>query len=549
MFRPPRGTTRRTRQVVSILIEEGLYTTMARMRVSSCASLRCRAHCTWQRWTGRSSSSRPWPEAVKQSFIRLGPTFVKIGQILSVRSDLIPAELAEALRSLQSEVPAAPFDEVRAVIESEVGKPLADAFTSFESEPIGAGSLAMVYRAELEDGTVVAVKVKRPGIEAGVREDLEILDWLAEQLERHVRESRPFRPFAIVEELKRYTLLELDFRNEAAVTAEVAEAFAERLDVVIPGIYHASQDLIIMDFIESFGIDDVEALAEHNIDGRALMRAGVEVVLAQMLEFGVFHGDPHPGNVRVTPTGRLVMLDFGIFGRLDEQLRRGCALMLWTLSRGDVQLTSFFLLRMATLEPDADVPGYRRAIEQRYRKWRGASLKEYSIAQLVYEEFSIGGQYGANLPAELLLLGKALVTIEGTAMALYPDMDLSEEIEPYLSQLRHKLFSVEHIREQVTRSLPMWWEVLERLPLAMAELVEQRITLPSSKALEVRESHASTRPLASIIGPAVLVLGGSYILGQRVGPMWQEVSVVGGVLVLLGLFIWLWAAIRGDLRR
>ena len=523
---------------------EGLQTTMARMRVARCASLRCRAHCTWQRWTGRYPSSRPWPEAVKQSLIRLGPAFVKIGQIMSVRSDLIPEELAQALHSLQSEVPAHPFDEVRALIESELDEPLDEAFKNFDPDPIGAGSLAMVYRAKLADGTSVAVKIKRPGIDEGVRQDLEILDWLAKQIERHLPESRSFRPSAVARELKRYTLLELDFRNEGAVTGEVAEAFSERSDVVIPRVHHASEHLMVMDFVESFALDDVEALAEHDIDGRQLVRTGVEVVLAQMFEAGLFHGDPHPGNVRVTPNGKLVMLDFGIFGRLDDTLRRGCALVLWTLSRGDVQLTSFFLLRMATLTPDADVRGFRRAIEQRYRQWRGASLNEYSIAQLAYEEFSLGGRHGVDLPAELILLGKALVTVEGAAMALYPDMDLSDEIGPYLSQVRKKLFTPGHLRDQAMRSVPMWWDVVDRLPLALAELVEQRMTT-SPKIREEPDTHVSTaRTLAATAGPAALVLGGSYVLGQRVAPVWHEVSVPGVVLLLLALIIWLWQAAR-----
>lgn len=541
MSRPPRGTTRRAEQVVSILMLQGLQTTMARMRVASCASWRCRVHCTWQRWTGGYPSSRPWPEAVKESLIRLGPAFVKIGQILSVRSDLIPDELARTLRSLQSEVPPQPFGEVRELLEAELDEPLSEAFAEFEEEPIGAGSLAMVYRAELPDGTPVAVKAKRPGIDQSVRQDLEILGWLAEQLERHLPESRTFRPTTVAEELKRYTLLELDFRNEASVTAELAAAFAERYDVVIPHVYHASEHLMVMDFVESFALDDVDALAEHDIDARQLVRTGVEAVLAQMFEAGLFHGDPHPGNVRVTPGGKLVMLDFGIYGRLDDTLRRGCALVLWTLSRGDVQLTSFFLLRMATLTPDADVRGFRRAIEQRYRQWRGASLREYSIAQLAYEEFSLGGRHGVDLPAELILLGKALVTVEGAALALFPDMDLSEEIGPYLNQLRGQLFTPSRLRDQAMRSVPMWWDVLDRMPLALAELVEQRMMDRPAKVEGASGEPASlVRGLVTTLVPAALVLGGSYVLGQGLAPRWQDVSIPGVFLVLSGVFGWLW---------
>lgn len=545
MSRPPRGTVRRAEQVVSTLMLEGFQTTMNRMRVARCASLRCRAHCSWRRWTGRGLTSRPWPEAVKRSLIRLGPTFIKIGQILSVRSDLIPAELADALHSLQSEVPPANFGEVRSVIEAELGRPLEEAFVDFEVEPIGAGSLAMVYRAVSTEGSDVAVKVKRPGIDEGVRQDLEILEWLAEQFALHLPESRAFRPTAVAEELKRYTLIELDFRNEAAVTSEVAAAFSEHEDVVIPRIHHASEHLIIMDFVKSFALDDVAQLAEHDIDGRQLVRSGVQVVLMQMFEAGLFHGDPHPGNVRVTPHGKLVMLDFGIFGRLDDSLRRGCALVLWTLSRGDVQLTSFFLLRMATLAPDADVVGFRRAIEQRYRKWQGASMQEYSIAQLAYEEFTLGGRHGVELPAELILLGKALVTIEGAGLSLFPEMDLSDEIGPYLTQVRNQLFTPQRLKEQAIRSMPMWWDVIDRLPLTLAEIAEQRITNTPRKADdEAPRPRLADGVVASLV-PAGLILGGSYTLAHRVGPHWQELSMPGAVLVLSGLLAWMWTTVRG----
>ncbi len=520
---------RRLQEVVTVFMMEGLNVPLARMRVSRCATWSCRMHCTWARWTGRRVSEHPWPVGVRRALVKLGPAFVKIGQILSVRSDLVPAALAEELHSLQADVPPLPGAEVLAAVERSLGQPLAEVFASIEEEPLAAGSVAQVHRAVLTDGTEVVVKCKRPGIDARVTEDLDILVWLAERLERHLPRARAYRPVAAARELRRYTLDELDFTKEAAVAREVGARFASWPRVRVPRIHAATRDVIIMEYIEGFAMDDVEALDAHGIDRDDLVRVGVEAVLAQIFQFGLFHADPHPGNLRVTPSGELVLLDFGIFGRLDKEMRRASTLLMWSLARGDQAMASRYLLRLATLEPDADVAAFRAAIEARYRAWHGSTVSEYGFARLLYDELSVGAHHGVIFPPDMVLLGKAMVTLEGVVMSISPEMDLSAEAQPFLDELRSELFGPERLREALYRSLPAWFELAEHLPLGLADLVDRTLT-----SEPVRPSPPAVAPKPALAGPT-LVLAGALLSIASLPPVRSGWSLPGAALLLAGL--------------
>lgn len=520
---------KRLSEVVTTFMLEGLHVPAARIRVTHCASLRCRLHCTWARWTGRRVSEHPWPVGVRMALTKLGPAFVKIGQILSVRTDLVPAELARELHSLQSDVPPVPFDQIRETVEREMGKTLDEAFIHFDAEPLAAGSVAQVHVAELPSGKKVAVKVKRPGIDETVTEDLQILVWLAERMERFLPAARPYRPVAAARELAEYTRRELDFRNEAEVGREVGRRFESWEDVRVPTVHHGSRDLIVMDYVDGFPMDDVEALERHGIDPHALMQRGLEAVLAQIFEFGLFHADPHPGNLHVTPEGEIVLLDFGIFGRIDDRMRRDCALLMWALGRGDVDLASYFLLRMARVEPGADVAAFREEVEARYRAWHGKSVAEYGFAKLVYEEITLGARHGLVFPSDTVLLGKALVTMEGVVLAVDPSMDLSKEAEPFLGRLKEQLFSMDRLREGFERSLPIWWDLAERLPLGAAELLERGVWPTPAPT----EATAAPRDRA-VVWAAVVVVGG-LCLASSLPPLASSWSVPGVAIVLVGL--------------
>lgn len=501
----------RMTEVVSAMMMVGLDRPLARMQISDCATWRCRRHCTWRRWTGRAVADHDWPDALREALIKLGPAFVKVGQLLSVRTDLVPPSVAAALHSLQSEVPPVGFDEIKMAIETELGAPIDSWFQDLNVEPIAAGSVAQVHFAHLLDGTAVALKVKRPGIDEVMALDLDVMVWLAGLVETRSKAMRSYRPLTAAKELRRYTLRELDFRREADTATRIRAHHGTDSRVLIPEIHFASRSLIVMDYIDGFPADDRDAYPKHGLDPHDLLHVGIAAVITQIFDLGVFHADPHPGNLHVTPNGDLVMLDFGIFGELDERTRRRCGLAMWALVRGDVELASMQLTRMARIRPDGDVAAFRAAVEDKYRLWRESKVSDYGLGRLVFDAMSLAGRHGLELPSDAILVGKALTTIEGLVLWVDPELDLNTEMQPYLSKVARRLFDPKVLGAEMLRSLPLWWDVLEQLPLGLAELTARQLAQP----VEAPSSNADLRQWLGIatglIGLALLTFGAAQL--------------------------------------
>lgn len=520
---------RRMVDVVGVFWRHGLGHALVRANMAECGDEGCTAGPLWSRWMPRVPPEGTWPLAVRDALVVLGPAFVKAGQILSVRNDLIPHELGEVLHSLQSDVPPLPFDQVRPVVEASLGEPIEAVFSEFEQAPLAAASIAQVHVGTLKDGTRVAVKVKRPGIEAVFERDLEILLWFACRLER-IRRVKAYHPVQAVEELVMYTRRELDFRHEAEVATRLGAHFRQWDDVIIPGIHHASKDLLVMDYVAGFPIDDLAALDAHHIDRRALVRTTVNCVLEQILMLGLFHADPHPGNLHVTPEGRLVLLDFGIFGELDEDTRRDAGLSLLMLSVGHFELAGRYLLKLSSLEPQADPHAYRRHLARVHRAWRHSTVQEYGFARLVYEIVHLGAQYGVVYPAEVLLYVKAMATLEGVSLRVAPDMNLAEEAKPFLEELEARVHDRHRMSEALDHALPVWLEMAERIPYNAAAWLERQWEENGLHMFQARHRHRHAR------WPLGAVAAGVALLVAQVGPMWHGLSWLGMALLAIGVW-------------
>jgi ubiquinone biosynthesis protein len=455
------------------------------------------------------------PDRLRLTLERLGPAFVKAGQMLAVRPDYVPLEYAEALRGLHTD--AAPFAaaEAAAIVESELGSPLASLYAEFDQAPFAAASLSQVHRARLRDGRRVAVKIQRPGIQMQVERDLALLATLARGFERHQRRSVAFRPSEAVAELTEYTRRELDFRKEARTAGELHQLFTGDDQVVIPAVIdeRSTARVLTTEFLDGHPPAPAADLQRAGLNPGAGLRAGAAAMLRQIFEFGLFHADPHPGNVLLLPGDRIGFVDFGMFGRLDPRERRHMAVMFWALLAGDYEAVGGQLLRLSDFLPGADPDGFRTALADTVEQWFSRNAADFSLPRLLLHELALGARHGIVFPRELML-ARALVTLEATAMIIDPQLNLAELARPLLPELRHILLPSpqalrDHWHQHRFDYLHLAVELPALLPEAIARLREGPTRPPPPPPPAA--GHSRTRHWLS--------LGGAFAAGASVATL------------------------------
>ena len=474
------GQLARAVEIATILSASGFGWLVQALGLGACVSLRCRLRCAFQ--PGRQcphhlAADLPLPDRLRLTLERLGPTFVKAGQMVALRPDYVPLEYAEALRGLQTHV--APFGpaEAAAIVEAELGAPLEALYAEFEREPFAAASLSQVHRARLFDGRRVAVKVQRPGITGQVERDLALLATLARRFERLQPGSVAFRPSEAVAELTEYTRRELDFRREARTAERLRQLFADDDRIVIPAVIddRSSARVLTMELLQGLPPAPAADLRRAGLDPAAGLTAGAAAMLRQIFEFGLFHADPHPGNVLFLPGNRIGFIDFGMFGRLDQIERRRMAIVFWALVDGDYEAVGSQLLRLSELLPGADPAGFRAALADTVEEWFEGRAADSSIARLLLHELALGARHGVVFPRWLMLLARALVTLEATAMIVDPQLDLAELARPLLPELRHILLpSPRVLQEHWHRYRFEYLDLALELPSLLPEMMARR---------------------------------------------------------------------------
>jgi len=505
------GQLARVSEIATTLSANEFRWLVAALGLGACVSPRCRLHCAFgfEQCPHHAGMELPLPERMRGVLERLGPTFVKAGQMLALRPDYVPLPYAEALRSLHDAVPPFPGDVAERIVERELGVPLARLFAEFEREPLAAASLSQVHRAVLLDGRTVAVKVQRPGIAEQVERDLALLGFLAGRIERRRPEALAFRPSAAVAEFADYTRRELDFRREARTAERVRERFAGDEDVVVPAVDwpRTSARVLTMELVEGLRPAPASELRAAGLDPEALLRVAAHAMTRQIFVHGLFHADPHPGNVLLLPGDRVAFLDFGMFGRLGRHERRRMAFVFWALVDGDYDAVADRLLRLSTLRPGADAAGFRAAVGEAVEVWAAGDVRSYSIARLLLRQLGLGAHYGIVFPRELMLLARSLVNLESTAAVIDPELSLAELARPLLPELRRSLLlSREAVEEAWRENRFDYLDLVLEVPDLLPELVA-RLRSDGQASAPVPAPRRGARSAAASLAAAGFVAG------------------------------------------
>lgn len=377
------------------------------------------------------------PEQLARDLEALGPTFVKLGQVLSSRPDLLPKPYLDALERLQDNVKPFPFPDVQAIIEADLGVRLSKAFTTFDEKPLAAASLGQVHRATLRDGTQVAVKVQRPDIALQVAKDLEALEEIAGFLERHSDTGKQYDVVGMVAEFREAITAELDYLKEANNLRLIAKNLAEYEMVVVPQPIegYVSTRVLTMQYISGTKVTAIAPIVRLELDGTLLGETLIKAYLKQIVIDGVFHADPHPGNVFVTDDGRLALLDLGMIGRITPAMQEKLLKLLLAISEGRGEEAAEVTVVLGEKLPGFDEPAFKKAIATLVGRYGHESLADLQIGRVFIELNDVTREHHMRPPAELTMLGKTLLHLDEVARALKPDLDVNESIRRNSSDL------------------------------------------------------------------------------------------------------------------
>ncbi len=527
---------KRLEQIMTVLVEEGFGYIVDSIRMKKELPLHKRVTHTF------NSKSKPLPPEVRlrNTLERLGPTFVKFGQVLSVRPDLVPLRYMKELEKLQDHVRPTAFSNIKFMIEHELGRKINEVFKYVDPIPLASASLGQVHRAKLLTGEDVVVKVQRREAEAMVESDVNIMRYLAELIEKHVEGARKFKPISVVEEFAKWTRNELDYKTEARYARRFRGMFQGSKEVYIPEVYDdfCSRRLMVMEYIDGIPLSDLEKLKKKKVNIRKVMENGLKAVLTQVFIHGFFHADPHPGNIIVMKNNVISFVDFGIVGYFDKEMKLKSSDLFIGIAEMDPDRIIESLMSFAAIPDGFDREAFKQEVIGVTASIHEKEFKNINVSKMLEEVLDIAYKYDLRMPTSLVLFGKSIITLEGVGLRYDPDIDMMKIITPFVEKKLAKRYIIDNIAystQKFTRfitELPKKTDaILDRLSTGKFEV---DIGSKEVKTLALEIDRSSNRIAYGMIIGAFVVAGSLVVhVGE---PLWLGLPLISLVLYGLAIF-------------
>ncbi|NBW97993.1 AarF/ABC1/UbiB kinase family protein [bacterium] len=534
----------RLREILSVLVSTGFMDLMHRMKLERFIPDRSTANPDY--------TDLPLAERLRIAFEKLGPGFVKLGQLIASRPDLFPENIVEEFSKLQDQVATLPFESIKKQIEQELNCSLTDVFSQFEETPLAAASIAQVHAATLKSGQSVAVKIQRPGIDKILHNDISILRGLASLLENYIPETKPFNPQGLVEEFFHTILFELDFRVEANNIRKIKGQLSNLTQVAIPEVFtqYSSQKVLVLEKFEGIRFSDRERIIDEGIDPKKIIETGADAFFQMVMRNGLFHGDLHAGNLFVLTDGRIGIIDFGIVGRLSRRVQDSIISMFIAIMDEDYETLATEYVTLCSPAGDTDISLLQKDLMDTISPYIGLVLGEVNVGKLLLQSTSIAAKHQLKVPRELMLLFKAIMTIDGLAKKLDPDFDILQ----LGNKLAKEVVTARYSKERISKDLMILardlQDTLETSPKLLKRFL--RKWAQNNFAIETKSKDAALIPHAihqftyywvlTAFSLSLLVVG-VYAAHKELEPLVFGISVWGafcfGVsLLVLGTSVW-----------
>ena len=504
-------------------------------------------------WNMFRSNTAPRGERIRRALEDLGPIFVKLGQILSTRQDLLPDDIAKELALLQDQVPPFSGKLAREIVEKSYGKSVDDVFLAFDETPLASASIAQVHAAKLLDGTDVVVKVVRPGIKKAISRDISLLYFIAGLAQRYWRDGKRLRPVEVIADYERTILDELDMAREAANASQLRRNFDGSPLLYVPEVYwpHTNKDVMVMERISGVPVGNVDELRAQGIDLKALSEHGVEIFFTQVFSHNFFHADMHPGNIFVSPEGKYIAIDFGIMGTLNVEDQRYLAENFLAFFKRDYHRVAVLHVESGWVPKETRVADFESAIRTVCEPIFERPLKDISFGHLLIRLFQTARRFNMEVQPQLVLLQKTLLNIEGLGRQLYPELDLWKTAKPFLERWADEQYGVRSIIRSVARNAPVWMEKLPEMPGLFHEylqaqknndlLAQQKIRELQQMKFEIRRANRRT---FRVVAASAFIISATLIYALDDGSMTTLGNaplltyMLGGLGAFILIFSW-----------